>query len=63
MARERFGNGYKGRAAMRRKMHANFRGFADHSPRSLKPVHGRVGHGVGLKTNTTSLVRFLASDW
>jgi hypothetical protein len=45
MARERFGNGYKGRAAMRRKMHANFRGFADHSPRSLKPVHGRVGRG------------------
>jgi hypothetical protein len=45
MARERHGNGYKGRAAMRRKMHANFRGFADHSPRSLKPVHGRVGRG------------------
>ena len=44
MARERFGSGYMGRAATRRKMHANFRGFADHSPRSLKPVHGRVGH-------------------
>jgi predicted NAD/FAD-dependent oxidoreductase len=43
MARERHGNGYKGRAATRRKMRANFRGFADHSPRSLKPVHGRVG--------------------
>jgi predicted NAD/FAD-dependent oxidoreductase len=47
MARERFGNGYKGRAATRRKMHANFRGFADHSRRSLKPVHGRVGRVVG----------------
>jgi hypothetical protein len=45
MARERYGNGYKGRAATRRKMRANFRGFADHSPRSLKPVHGRVGRG------------------
>ena len=44
MARERYGNGYKGRAATRRKMRANFRGFADHSPRSLKPVHGHVGH-------------------
>jgi predicted NAD/FAD-dependent oxidoreductase len=54
MARERHGNGYKGRAAMRRKMHANFRGFADHSPRSLKPVHGRVGRVVGFGT---SLVR------
>ena len=47
MARERYGNGYKGQAATRRKMHANFRGFADHSLRSLKPVHGRVGRGVG----------------
>jgi hypothetical protein len=47
MARERHGNGYKGRAAMRRKMHVNFRGFADHSPRSLKPVHGRVHGRVG----------------
>jgi predicted NAD/FAD-dependent oxidoreductase len=44
MARERYGNGYRGRAATRRQMHANFRGFADHSPRSLKPVHGHVGH-------------------
>ena len=43
MARERYGNGYKGRGATRRKMRANFRGFADHSARSLKPVHGRVG--------------------
>jgi hypothetical protein len=47
MARERYGNGYKGRAATRGKMHANFRGFADHSPRSLKPAHGRVGRVVG----------------
>ncbi len=47
MARERYGNGYKGRAATRRKMRANFRGFADHSARSLKAVHGRVGRGVG----------------
>ena len=47
MARERYGNGYKGRAATPRKMHANFRGFADHSPRSLKPVHGRVHGRVG----------------
>ena len=46
MARKRYGNGYKGRAATRRKMHANFRGFADHSPRSLTPVHGRVGRRV-----------------
>ncbi len=45
MARERHGNGYMGRAATRRKMRANFRGFADHSPRSLKPVHGRAGRG------------------
>jgi len=43
MARERYGNGYKGRGATRRKMRANFRGFADHSARSLKPVHGLVG--------------------
>ena len=54
MARERYGNGYKGRAATRRKMHVNFRGFADHSPRSLKPVHGRVGRVVGFGN---SLVR------
>jgi predicted NAD/FAD-dependent oxidoreductase len=47
MARERYGNGYMGRAATRRKMHANFRGFADHSPRSLKPAHGRVGRRAG----------------
>jgi predicted NAD/FAD-dependent oxidoreductase len=47
MARQRYGNGYKGRAATRLKMHANFRGFADHSARSLKPVHGCVGRGVG----------------
>jgi predicted NAD/FAD-dependent oxidoreductase len=47
MARERYGNGYKGRAATRRKMRANFRGFADHSARSLKPVHGHVGRRVG----------------
>ena len=47
MARERHGNGYKGRAATRRQMRANFRGFAEHSPRSLKPVHGRVGGRVG----------------
>jgi predicted NAD/FAD-dependent oxidoreductase len=40
---EKFGNGYKGRAATRRRMRGTFRGFADHSPRSLKPVHGRVG--------------------
>jgi hypothetical protein len=60
MARERYGNGYKGRAATRRKMHANFRGFADHSPRSLKPAHGRVGRGVGFGK---SLARFLARDW
>jgi hypothetical protein len=45
MARERYGNGYMGRAATRRKMRSNFRGFADHSPRSLKPLHGRVGRG------------------
>jgi hypothetical protein len=43
MARERHGDGYKGRGGTRRKMRANFRGFADHSARSLKPVHGRVG--------------------
>jgi predicted NAD/FAD-dependent oxidoreductase len=54
MARERYGNGYRGRAAARRKMHANFRGFADHSPRSLKPAHGRVGRVVGFGN---SLVR------
>ena len=47
MARKRYGNGYKGRAATRQKMHANFRGFAYHSPHSLKPVHGRVGRRVG----------------
>jgi hypothetical protein len=47
MARERYGNGYKGRAATRRKMHPNFRGFADHSARSLKSVHRRVGGRAG----------------
>ena len=46
MARERYGNGYKGRAATSRKMRANSRGFADHSPRSLKPVHGGAGGRV-----------------
>ena len=46
MARERFGNGYKGRAATSRKMRANSRGFVDHSPRSLKPVHGGAGGRV-----------------
>jgi predicted NAD/FAD-dependent oxidoreductase len=60
MARERYGNGYMGRAATRRKMRANFRGFADHSARSLKPVHGRVGRVVGFGK---SLARFLARDW
>jgi hypothetical protein len=44
---EKFGNGYKGRAATSRKMRASFRGFADHSPRSLKPVHGGAGGRVG----------------
>jgi hypothetical protein len=43
MARERCGNGYEGREGTRRKMRANFRGFADHSARSLKPVHGGGG--------------------
>jgi len=43
MGKEQYGNGYRGRAATRRKMHASSRGFADHSPRSLKPVHGRAG--------------------
>jgi hypothetical protein len=48
---EKFGNGYKGRAATRRQMHANFRGFADHSPRSLKPVHGEpAGVSTGVST-------------
>ena len=47
MARQRYGNSYKGRAATRRKMRANFRGFADHSLRSLKPVHGRGGRRGG----------------
>ena len=43
MARERYGNGYKGRAATRRKMRANFRGFADQlafpeaGPRECRP--------------------------
>jgi hypothetical protein len=46
VARESFGNGYKGRAATSRKMRANSRGFADHSPRSLKPVHGGAGGRV-----------------
>ena len=46
MAKEKYGNGYEGREGTRRKMRANFRGFADHSARSLKPVHGRVGRGV-----------------
>jgi hypothetical protein len=49
MVRERYGNGYKGRAATSRKMRATFRGFADHSPRSLKPVHGRAGGRVDRK--------------
>jgi hypothetical protein len=64
MARERYGNGYKGRAATRRQMRANFRGFADHSLRSLKPVHRRVGGRVGRRVGFgKSLVRFLARDW
>jgi hypothetical protein len=47
MGKEQYGNGCKGRAATPRKMRANFRGFADHSPRSPKPVHGRVHERVG----------------
>ena len=47
MSKEKYGNGYKGRAATPRKMRANFRGFADHSLRSLKLVHGRVGRRGG----------------
>jgi hypothetical protein len=39
-------NGWKN-VRPRSQMRANFRGFADHSPRSLKPVHGRVGGRVG----------------
>ena len=64
MARERHGNGYKGRAAKPRKMRVNFRGFADHSPRSLKPVHGRVG---GLARRRAGfgerLASFVPRDW
>jgi hypothetical protein len=64
MARERYGNGYRGWAATRRKMHANFRGFAEHSPRSLKPVHGRVG---GLARRRAGfgerLASFVPRDW
>ena len=37
-------NGWKN-VRPRSQMRANFRGFADHSPRSLKPVHGRAGRG------------------
>jgi hypothetical protein len=46
MGKEQYGNGYRGRAATSRKMRASSRGFADHSPRSLKPVHGRVVGGL-----------------
>ena len=65
MARERYGNGYKGRAATRRKMHANFRGFADHSPRSLKPVHGRMVGGLARRRAGFGerLASFVPRDW
>ena len=67
MAR-RYDNGYKGRAATRRKMRANFRGFADHSARSLKPVHGRVGGRVGGLARRWAgfgerLASFVPRDW
>jgi hypothetical protein len=64
MGKEQHGNGYKGRAATSRRMRSNFRGFADHSPRSLKPLHGRVG---GLARRRAGfgerLASFVPRDW
>jgi hypothetical protein len=41
-------NGWKN-VRPRSQMRSTFKGFSSHSPRSLKPVHGRVGGRVGGK--------------
>jgi hypothetical protein len=43
MATERYGNGYKGRAATRRRMRARGRGYAG-SPRTAGRAKGRMAH-------------------
>ena len=57
MAKERYGNGCKGGAATPRKMHSTFRGFADHSARSLKPVHKRKGARRAMRNTIDQTVR------
>ena len=56
-------NGWKN-VRPRSQMRANFRGFADHSLRSLKPVHGRGG---GLARRRAGfgerLASFVPRDW
>ncbi len=43
MARERFGNGYKGRAARRRRMRSRDRGYVG-SPKTAGRARGRMAH-------------------
>ena len=57
MAKERYGNGYKGGAHTPRKMYTTFRGFADHSARSLKPVHKRKGARRAMRNTIDQTVR------
>jgi hypothetical protein len=38
MARERYGNGYKGRAATRRKMHAIDKGYQGSEKKKRRPA-------------------------
>src|SRR5215204_3890144 len=57
MAKERYGNGCKGGAATPRKMYTTFRGFADHSARSLKSVHKRKGARRAMRNTIDQTVR------
>jgi hypothetical protein len=43
MARERYGNGYKGRAATRRRMRSRSRGYVG-SAKSAGRAKGRMAH-------------------
>ena len=43
MARERYGNGYKGRAAARRRMKSRARGYAG-SAKTAGRARGRTAH-------------------
>ena len=48
MARERYGNGYKGRAATRRRMRARNRAYGG-SPKTTGRARGRMAHDLTVK--------------